>query len=405
MTITSGVTGDELLEQIAAAIAATAASAVAAAASAAAALVSETAAAASETAAAASAAALPTISGGDIDKIIKVNSAETGYDFVIEEKNIGDTENLGVVFASSTLSIAGKDGSALSATNKGYVGISSKANPGQIITVGINAVQGFIDATGASEIIGNLFGASTGIAWADPIPFYIYAVLNDAETEVAFMISRIPHLTTSPVVGEIGAPDDAVADNSFSFFSFENIDETLYDSNPCVAIGSFRMVMSTSDDWTVQTLGNGDGIGQFQEGVLFTMPLAQNGAATGTYFKANGGTAPLFDSNQYQYLISRDGQIQIWILLNGDPGIDGVGAVIVQIALPMTAFNYLGEYSTNAVLINSITGGFRLVMLSIVSNDTSLELLETDGTSVENGDFGNGGRRFRGSTQYLAGKA
>jgi len=403
VTITSGLSGEDLIDQIQAAIAAAAASAVAAALSAAEAAASAGAALVSENNAAASAATLPTIGGGDIDKVIKVNSTEDGYRFAIEEKNIGDTENLGISYASPTFAITAKNGTALSSTNKGYIGMPSKT-PGQIITVPVNAPQDFIDDAGASEIIGNLFGASTGIAWAEDVPFYIYAVLNDAETAVAFMISRVPHMTTSPAEGDIGAPDDPVADNSFSFFSFENIDEALYDLNPCVCIGSFRMQMSASDDWTVQTLENSDGLGLFQEGKSFCMPLNQNGAAVGTFFRDNGGTAPHFTSNAYQYEIAKSGKVTVHVRVDGDGGVDGVGAVQAQLVAPLLTFDYESPvYSYNAAFINSSVGGNRGVVAFIEDHADFIGFSElTTGAQVPNSDFGNGARTVNLTAIYLA---
>lgn len=211
--------------------------------------------------------------------------------------------NLGITYSGGTFTITGADGTSLSSSNPAYVRLQSKANPGQSINHTITADQNFIDDAGSSEIIGNLFGATTGVAWGEDCPFYIYAVVNDDAATIQFMISRVPNRTTAPATGEIGAPDDAVADNQYSFFSLDNIDETAYDGNPCLMIGSFRMQMSTSDDWTVQTLSNSDGIGKFHESTIFTMPAGQMGAASGKYFRDNGGTAWAITTTNYQYNI------------------------------------------------------------------------------------------------------
>jgi hypothetical protein len=345
-----------------------------------------------------------TISSTDTNGNVNIVPNGTGDVAIAAIKN-GWVSNLAITYASSTLSVTGSGGTALSGTNIGYVSLPSKASPGQSVTIGVTANQGFIDDSGASEIIGNLFGATTGVAWANDVPFYIYAVSNDDEDTIAFMISRVPHMTTSPAVGEIGAPDDAVADNSYSFFSFDNIDEGVYDGNPCICIGSFRMQMSSSDDWTVQTLGNGDGIGLFQEGVVFTMPLGQNGAATGSHFKANGGTAPVFSATRYEYQITREGRVFCSTLQSGDGGTDGVGAVNTQLATPLTSMNLAGGYVTGAFAANSATGGFRVLFGDLIDNSTAVEFDEVDGTNAQNGDFGNGARLINGSWNYLAGIA
>ena len=244
--------------------------------------------------------------------------------------------NLGIAYNGSTgvFTVQGADGTALSASNPGYVTLQSKATPGQLVTIAVTANQSFIDDVGASEIIGNLFGLDTGVAYAEDIPFYLYAVSNDAEDAIAFMISRVPHALTSPVLAKIGAPDDVVASTQGSFFSLENIDETLYDENPCLLIGAFRMQMSNLNDWTVQTLSGSDGIGQFHERTRFNFPVAVFGASAGTHLRPNGGMAPVFSTSSYTYSMQISGIYFVNLFLFGDGGADGTGAVQAQITMP-----------------------------------------------------------------------
>jgi len=72
------------------------------------------------------------------------------------------------------------------------------------------------------------------------------------------------------------------------------------------------MRMSASDDWTVQTLSNSDGIGQFQEGVQFAMPAGQFGNASGKYFQNNGGSAPAFTTSGFVYYIFMTNKIEYY---------------------------------------------------------------------------------------------
>jgi len=198
--------------------------------------------------------------------------------------------NLGISYSGGTFTIHSEDGTALSSST-GYITVQSKANPGRLTTISVTANQTFEDSAGTSEIINNTFGTDAGTAWTYNMPFYIYAVSNDDEDAIAFMISRFPSLRSSPAAANIGAPDDAVADDSASFFSLENIDESVYDQNPCVCIGSFRMTKDASDDWTVTTLDNRDGIGQFQTGNSYTYDPIITGtgtAGTGTYSTQTG---------------------------------------------------------------------------------------------------------------------
>lgn len=248
-----------------------------------------------------------------------------------------DSFNIGLTYSAGTLTVTGSDGTALSASNPGIVVLKNKTAPWQSKVYQITAAQSFVDDAGTSEIVGNLFGTTTSVAWANDCPFFLYAVSNDSQDAIAFMISRDPRATVAPSEANIGAPDDAVADAQGSFFSFENIDESLYDGNPCVCLGAFRMRKTSSDDWTVQSFTAADGIGRFHSSTKFSFPVSQNGAATGTHLKANGGTAPLFNSNVYYYWIRKDGTCLINLRLEADPGAgDGAGTVTAVVSTPYT---------------------------------------------------------------------
>jgi len=206
----------------------------------------------------------------------------------------GWVSNLGITYAAGVLSVAGANGSALSASNPAYAIMQSK-------TAGALKKYTIIEnmAFTIANMTNNLFGETTSIAYASTIPFFLYLVCNDSETDVIATLCRVPGMSTSPVAAEIGAPDDAVANAQFSMFSYKNIDETLYNSNPCIMIGSDRMTMSAIDVWTVTALTAQDGIGKFQEGKVFSMPVGTRGAAAGTYIYTSGGTATIFTTNSY----------------------------------------------------------------------------------------------------------
>lgn len=266
-------------------------------------------------------------------------------------------QNLGLTYSSSTLSVTAADGTALSASNPGYITIPSKSAPGTMVTIAITANQGFIDDTGSSEIIGNLFGLTSGIAHANLIPFALYAVLNDAENAIAFMCSRGWGYTTSPISSFIGFPGTAAASVQKSMFSFDSITATQWDSNPCIQIGSFKMTMSSSDDWTVVALGNADGIGNFQTGITFLVSTGQFGAATNSFFLSNGGTAPIFGVQSLFYRIHRSGLVDL-TFHGRNPSTTGTGSVNSLLASP-----YLTQGQTSS--IESLGSG------TIYSNSTT----------------------------------
>lgn len=313
----------------------------------------------------------------------------------------GFVYNLGVTYAAGVLTVCGADGSALSATNPGIVVLQSKANPGRLKFYRVTANQAFQDdAHASSEIITNLFGATTGIAWGDDCPFFIYAVGNDNEDTIAFMLSRDPRATVSPADTAIGAPDDPVADTETSFFSFDNLDETLYDANPCACIGAIRMRMSASDDWTVQTLSNKDGIGRFHESTKFTFPQNQNGAAVGTHLLANGGTPAAFSTESFFYWVGRDGKVKIEVEYASDAGTDGSGAVAVYLALPIQDRGCVaGQNSRLGYSESTGAGNVVTIFRSETSPTEKYRLFSTAGPFTH-ATFGNGGREISLATVY-----
>ncbi len=275
-------------------------------------------------------------------------------------------ENIGIALSTGTFTLQAANGAALSATNPAYVTFRSKT-AGNLVRIKVIANQTFIDDSGSSTIIGNLFGFAAGDApTTTDVPFFIYAVLNDAEDAVSFMISRTSGQLVSPVAGDIGKTGSAIADNGWSFFALSNPTVTDYDSNPCVIIGSFRMRLTTAGgDWTVQTFSSTDGIGSFQESILFTWPVAVMGAATNSFFLPNGGTSPAWSTaSRYEYLyrVTVDGVVWANLAFDGDPSTDGVGAVQCRLNFP---FRWGGTKNTCAG-----TGRF-----GTTANDNILQLI------------------------------
>ena len=257
----------------------------------------------------------------------------TGSTVTIHSNSSSLFYNLGITFSGGTFSITAANGTALSSSNKAFIKIASKSSPGTSLWIPIDAPQSFIDDTGASTIAGNLFGLTTGIAHAEAIPFFIYAVLNDAEDEIAFMISRYFKTKVSPVSAKIGQSGSAVANTQGSFFSLKSITTTEFESNPVSLLGSFRMTMNASDDWSVSALTPTDGIGEFNQETPFSMSRGQFGAKANNYFIDNGGTAPVLAGTVgLSYNFGLRSLLELGWSLSATAG--GIGAVTLLMKTP-----------------------------------------------------------------------
>ena len=269
--------------------------------------------------------------------------------------------NLGISYSAGTFTVSGNDGTALSSTNPGYVVLQSKANSGLLKTILVTANQTFTD--GSSGTTDNArFGLVTAVNWSNDIPFYLYAVMDDTESAIAFMISRMPHATSSPASTSISKSGSIINVSQADFFSLANVTLTSYDSNPCINLGSFRMqFIGATDSWTVQSLSYGDGIGQYNDQTIFTMPTGVNGSAASTYFQSNAGTVPQFNAGASGvfYYVRRNGQCNVIIELNTCT-VAGVGAQALNPTIPYNdatgqdgIFGYSQAAAGTAYLLNA----------------------------------------------------
>jgi hypothetical protein len=244
--------------------------------------------------------------------------------------------NISIGYSGGTFTVAGYDGTALSATNPGIVWLQDKTTPGHLRRYLVTANQTFTD--GSSGQIDNMrWGVTTGVNWALDAPFYLYAVTNDALDTIAFAISRVPHLTSSPAAAKIGKQGAVVNVSQSDMYLLPNVTVADYEQNPCTCLGAFRMQFAgATDSWTVQTLNATDGIGQFHEETWFIAPLGQMGATTSTYFITQAGTQPVFDSGQssVSYRISKTGTMD-WSMLLISCTTPGAGAAALTAALPL----------------------------------------------------------------------
>lgn len=333
----------------------------------------------------------------------------------------GWVSNLGLSLSGGVLSVVDAQGAALTPANPGWVTVKSTTG-GLLKSLKVTDTLFFNDDANASSDLTNLgFGITETVDWAQDVPFYLY-VANKSNLDIdttdgssVFFIARNPTFATTPSsaddIGDIGAIP--VNDSQNVILIMADVTVANYTSLPCQLIGCFRMQWSTTtDDWTVQSLGAADGLSQEALDATFktrwTFPLGQNGAASGTYLHDNGGTAPVFTTNEYYYTMDRYGFCSTEIYLNGDGGTDGAGAVQSSIALPY--------YYTNGITTLNMYIGYTIAQTTITSNQVLRGVIASNGrvadltylnssaviTDVQNGFYTNGTRTLSCSIRYKA---
>lgn len=323
--------------------------------------------------------------------------------------------NIGFALSAGTFTIKGSDGNDLSTTNPGFITIWSReaTTPGQLKTIKLTSNVSFDDASaaGGSELTGNLFGTTTGVAYGNDMPFWIKAVLNDDEDAVAFMLTRNGMGLTAPAAANIGAPDDAVADAQNDYWAFDNLDETLYNGNPAMPIGSIYMQKDSSDDWTVQGLhASASGVNfasnfvGFNFSENFVMPASHFGATSGKFFIDGGGTAPTFTTEKVRYQLNGSQTVNMWFHFTGNTATDGSGAQDLTFVAPYTA---RGVDTNNTFIAGSgqlISPGYTGMVNFEMSNGAStIKMYTAAGAKITNGNLSDGNRSLWGSVIYRTG--
>lgn len=319
----------------------------------------------------------------------------------------GWINNLSMSYAAGTLTIPA------STSSPGYVTVRS-TTAGAFASLKVTANSSFNDDAHASSDLTNLgFGITETVHWAEDMPYFLY-VANRANSNIdgvdgssVFFIARHPCLSTTPSdandIGDTGAiPTN---DSQNVILIMQDVTVANYVSLPCQLIGSFRMRWSTTtDDWTVQSLGNSDGIGRdalastFAK--LWTFPAGQNGAASNNYIKSNGGTAPVFTSYFYKYKITPTGDVEVFVDFTADGGTDGAGAVAALLASP-TLISTGATISSGNGLVTSVGTGSDNAIFRPLDGTTDIQMRDNAGTTINNNDFTNGGREIECQFKYV----
>ena len=326
------------------------------------------------------------------------------------------SNNLSLSLASGILKIQCIPASGIaadcSATNPGWITIPGSVAGGQTRTYKITSSPQFGDATAAdSDFVGTgtcSWGTTAGVAWGNDMPILIGAFHNG--TTLVFGLARGPVLTTG-ASSNIGYQDNcpsSPSQNNVIAMTSTNVTSS-HANKAFYPIGAVRATKNSSDNYTFTAFDDGDGIGIFYNFGQreFDMPTGQNGATSGRYFKANGGTAPVWSTNVLKYRATLTGLIFLNMWFDGDGGTDGATAVLALLAPPYDALaSSQQDRFAGAVYVKWNAGANAQVATSYFSGNNGVAIRRNNSASqvldMNNSDFINGGRSWIGSILYSA---
>ncbi len=267
----------------------------------------------------------------------------------------------------------------------------------------------FNDAGHGSDHLTNMgFGLTETVDWAQDVPWFLYLVNeDDTAVNVGAFIAKDPTLGVTPAAGAIHDKTAAAAsDTQKSIFGMW-ADDAGKAAKPCTLIGAIRMRWdTTTDSWTVQTLGNNDGVGQDRLhktfGASYAMPLGQMGARAGTFLIDNAGTAPLFTDNAFNYNLGADGTVQARVRLVGDPGADGAGAVTAHMSIPYSSIETFDSQALPTYINEPAGDEFMTMKIAASGGGAYVSWLDSTGNVLQHATFAHGLRSIIGTILYQA---
>lgn len=310
--------------------------------------------------------------------------------------------NLSISLTGNVVTVASANGTALGINNPGIAAMPSNDTPGEIHQrhLSANLTYDFDDLTGA------LFNMPSGEDHANSFPVYLGLMLSDNDNSTVPVISVLPNVIYSPSSGTyIGTPSaPAQASEQWSIFSTQNITTADYTNHHVAYLGSVTCTRNTSDEWTVDALDyHWDGIGKFQENRTFTVAAGLFGASAGSYIPANGGTSPVFSTNDMNWNISIDGMFTCAWDMESDGGTDGSGAFLSRVAVPFAASDQATDRMIcgSGFITNSVDGSREGSSIIFTGSSDLPTIAYDDNTSPLQSDWGNGSKRWGGNVSYL----
>lgn len=317
-------------------------------------------------------------------------------DVIMSPRTYGFASNCEINYSSGTITISGRGGAALSATNPCHVGMKSNTN-GVVATATFTANVTTTDGA-TSDTDGNLFGI-TDANWANAMPIF-FGVIYDGTTPY-FGFSRKPLVVSGSAATDLCQEADTDCDGENDFFIMTTgLTLANWVNLPITPVAWLTATYATTGGaWTFAETTH-TGFNDSYQTIWFTYPQAQYGAAASSHLRANGGTVPAFTTNTYTYRVFPNLTSTIEFLLDADAGTDGSGAVTAQFTLPFTNRSVGANFSLGANVYETLPAATNMIAAIASNGDPFFFLVTEDGTTRQLADYSNGSRRETASFTF-----
>src|SRR3990167_6272201 len=172
--------------------------------------------------------------------------AATG-DVIMSPRTIGTAINCEINYSAGTITISGRGGAALSATNPCHIGIRSNSN-GVVATATFTANVTTTDGA-TSDTDGNTLGTTASTAWANAMPVF-FGVIYDGTTPY-FGFSRKPIVVSGAAAGDLAHEGHTDGDGEDDFFIMTTgLTLSAWVNLPITQVAWLSATKDASDLWT-----------------------------------------------------------------------------------------------------------------------------------------------------------
>lgn len=315
--------------------------------------------------------------------------------------------NARFALSAGVLSLQNEDGTAPSASNPCYFripnNVGSAAGNYRTVTIDSQAYCLIQDSASADSyfyngVNGTPWGTTTGVAWGNAMPLFVYLATETFGANPCLFLSRKPNLTILPAAAEIGYannPPATPSENNVFAWTVNNVTAS-HAGQYCYLIGYVEVTKNTNDDFTFQTLVNQCANSYSFENRTYTMPDSQNNAASGSWFYVPAGTAPTYGSSSYTYSITRTGQVTVKFRFTNTIGnTPGAGGSSLYLSMPL-----IGSVFNNVICDIQNGANFASYCIRTTFPDAMTFIRVLTNVSVLGNDQNNASRHVYGDIIY-----